>query len=73
MPASPITPAVEEVMTMLPPLPRSRIAAITYFSPNHTPRTFTAMTRSKSSTAQSTIGSVPPSMPALASNASTAP
>ena len=31
---------------MLPPLPRSCMAAITYFRPNHTPRTFTAITRS---------------------------
>ena len=43
MPAVPPMPAVEEVITMLPP-PRSRIAGMTYFKPNQTPRTLTAMT-----------------------------
>ena len=48
---------------MLPP--RSCIAAITYLRPNHTPRTFTAITRSKLSTSQSTIAATPPSIPAF--------
>ena len=56
---------------MLPP--RSRIAAITYFRPSQTPRTLTAITRSKVSMSYSVIGATSPSIPALLRNRSTLP
>ena len=65
-------PAVEDVTTMLPP-PRWLITGTTYLIPSHTPRTLTAMTRSKTSMGYSGIGDMAPSIPALAKYTSMPP
>ncbi len=44
--SAPLRPATDEVMTMLPP-PRLAMAGMQYLRPSHTPRTLTAITRSK--------------------------
>src|SRR5277367_1628638 len=53
--------------------PRSRIRGSTYFNPRNTPRMLTAMTRSKSSSGNSTIGRTRVWMPALLTKPSTCP
>jgi hypothetical protein len=68
--AAPLIAACDAVFTIDP----ERCCFITRSTarrPMNTPRTFTAHTRSKSSTDSSVIGAIRPSMPALLKNRST--
>src|ERR1700676_3948738 len=53
MPAPPTNPSALDMLTTDPP---SRMRGSTYFIPRNTPRMLTAMTRSKSSSGNSTMG-----------------
>ena len=72
MPGVAVSPAIDAVLTIAPPL-LSRIAGPTCLSPRKTPLRLTAITRSKSSSSSSQRFARTPSMPALLKNASTRP
>src|SRR5437763_10559249 len=72
MPRTPLSPAVEDMLTMAPP-PLSSMAGISYFMQRKTPRRLTRTARSKSSTATSASGAGMWPSPALLKAASRRP
>ena len=72
-PASPLSPAMDEVNRMRPPLACCVICRTAAAAPRKTLRTLTRRTRSKSSMSAWATSLTTPSMPALAWNMSTEP